>query len=156
MGRENTIKTGAIVKTSRNLSTNTSSNIGNAPSLLPSSPYQFGIVTGVNPVTKEIVYNIIEDNMGSKKLGKAIPLYKNKIQLPTTGSIVPLLRGPSTNTSIISQQYRKTVYYLDPIGIWQTVDNNTVQRSPSLSPLTDEISVSKLNIKLSEIGIING
>ena len=79
MGKENSIKTGTIVKTPRSLSTNTSMNIGNAPSLLPSSTYQFGVVTGVNPVTKEIIYNAIEDNMGNQKPGKAIPLYKNKI-----------------------------------------------------------------------------
>ena len=156
MGKENSIKTGTIVKTHRNLSTNTSSNIGNAPSLLPSSTYQFGIVTAVNPTTKEVIYDAIENNMSSKKLGKAIPLYKNKIQLPTIGSIIPLLRGPSTNVGIQKNQYDKTTYYLDPIGVWQTVDNNIVQRTTSLSPTADEVSMSKLNIKGAEIGIPNG
>ena len=94
--------------------------------------------------------------MSSKKLGKAIPLYKNKIQLPTIGSIIPLLRGPSTNVGIQKNQYDKTTYYLDPIGVWQTVDNNIVQRTTSLSPTADEVSMSKLNIKGAEIGIPNG
>ena len=156
MGKENSIKTGTIVKTPRSLSTNTSINIGNASSLLPSSTYQFGVVTGVNTTTKEIVYNAIEDNMGNQKPGKAIPLYKNKIQLPSVGSIVPLLRGPSTDVSVLNGQYVKTTYYLDPIGVWQNVDNNIIERSPSMSPLTNEVNVNKLNIKLSEIGIPNG
>jgi hypothetical protein len=156
MGRENSIKTGTIVKTPRNLSTNTSSNIGNAPSLLPSSTFQFGIVTAVNPETKEIVYNTIENNMSSKKLGRAIPLYKNKIQLPSVNSIVPLLRGPNTNVGILKNQYDKTTYYLDPIGIWQTVDNNIVERTTSLSPSSNEVNINKLNIKGAEIGIPNG
>ena len=156
MGKENSIKTGTIVKTPRSLSTNTSMNIGNAPSLLPSSTYQFGIVTAVNPVTKEIICNAIEDNMSSKKSVPAIPLYKNKIQLPTVGSIVPLLRGPNTQVGILNKQYDKTTYYLDPIGVWQTVDNNIVERTIALSPPTNEVSINKLSIKGVEIGIPNG
>ena len=156
MGKENSIKTGTIVKTPRSLSTNTSFNIGNAPSLLPSSTYQFGVVTAVNPITKEIICDAIEDNVGSKKSVPAIPLYKNKIQLPSTGSIVPLLRGPNTNVGILSNQYDKTTYYLDPIGVWQTVDDNTIVRTVSLSPPTNEVNVNKLSIKGAEIGIPNG
>jgi len=155
MGKENSIKTGTIVKTPRSLSTNTSINIGNTSSLLPSSTYQFGVVTAVNPITKEIICNAIEDNMSSQKSIPAIPLYKNKIQLPNTGSIVPLLRGPNTNVGILSHEYDKTTYYLDPIGIWQTVDNNTIVRTVSLSPPTNEVNVNKLSIKGAEIGIPN-
>lgn len=156
MGKENSIKTGTIVKTPRSSNINTSVNIGNAASLLPSSTYQFGIVIGVNPVTKEIIYNAIEDNMGSQKQGTALPLYKNKIQLPNIGYIVPLLRGPNTEVSVLNGQYVKTTYYLDPIGVWQDIQNNKVERSANTSPLTPEISVDKVNIKLSEIGIPNG
>lgn len=155
MGRENTIKTGTIVKTPRSLSTNTSINIGNASSLLPSSTYQFGIVVGVNPTTKEIVYNAIEDNMGSQKQGKAQPLYKNKIQLPNIGYVVPLLRGPNTDVSFLNGQYVKTTYYLDPIGIWQDIQDNKIERSIGISPVTPEANVSKLNIKAAEIGLPN-
>ncbi len=155
MGSENVIRTGTT-RMSKNLITNTSSNIGNAPSLLPDSVFQYGIVVGVNPVDKSIVYNAIQDNMSSQKYGPAIPLYKNKIQLPTTGSVVPLLRGPNTQVGIINKQYDKTVYYLDPIGIWQTLKDNIIDRTLALSPQSDEISINKLNIKGAEIGIPNG
>jgi len=155
MGKENSIKTGTIVKTPRSSNINTSINIGNAASLLPSSTYQFGVVIAVNPVSKEIVYNAIEDNMGSQKQGKALPLYKNKIQLPNIGYIVPLLRGPNPDVSVLSNQYTKTTYYLDPIGVWQNIQDNKIERTTNTSPLTPDVSVDKINIKLTEIGIPN-
>lgn len=155
MGSENFIRTGTIIKTPKKINAGAAINMGGGgnSSLLPSSTYQFGIVKVVNPVTKEIVYDAIEDNMSSQKLGKALPLYKNKIQLPTTGSIVPLLRGPNTNVGVITNQYNKIAYYLDPIGVWQTVNDNLVERIIDISPLTSEVNIDKLSIKGIEIGI---
>ena len=143
MGSENTIRTGTVNGNNRNRSFSNSNNISN---VAPSSIYQFGIVTAINLTTKEIVYNAIEDNVASQKLGKALPLYKNKIQLPTTGSIVPLLRGPNTDVSVIGGQYSKIVYYMDPIGIWQTVEKNIVERTADISPAPKDVNVSNIDI----------
>jgi hypothetical protein len=150
MGSENTIRTGTTNGNNRNGSFSNSNSIS---STSPSSIYQFGIVTAINPTTKEIIYNAIEDNVASRKLGKALPLYKNKIQLPTTGSVVPLLRGPNTDISAIGGQYSKTVYYMDPIGIWQTVEENIIERTSNMFPQSAENRVDKLDIKNAEIGI---
>jgi len=152
MGSENTIRTGT---TSRNNRKGISVNSNSITGLAPSSIYQFGIVTTVNPTTKEIIYNIIENNVASQKLGKALPLYKNKIQLPGIGYIVPLLRGPSNDVSAVGGQYAKTTYYMDPIGIWQTVEDNKVERTTDMSPEPTEVKISKLDIKNIEIGISN-
>lgn len=152
MGRENTIMTGTTKKSNRQgLSVNSNS----LNTLLPSSTYQFGLVIGINPTTKEIIYNAIEDNVAVNKQGKALPLYKNKIQLPDIGYVVPLLRGPSTDISVNGGQYNKVTYYLDPIGIWQTVEENKIEKSPGMSPATPTADVTKLNIKLAELGIVN-
>lgn len=151
MGKENTIVTGTVRRfPNRGASINSGANLDNT---LPSSPYQFGIVEGIDPTTREIVYRIIENNVANNKLGKAKPLYKNKIQLPDVGYVVPLLRGPSVDVSNINDQYAKTTYYLDPIGIWQTVDKNIIERSAP--KLANEISVNKENINQVLIGIPN-
>jgi len=152
MGRENTITTGT---TKKNNKQGLSINSNSLSNLLPSSTYQFGVVIGINPTTKEIIYNAIEDNVTVNKQGKAIPLYKNKIQLPNIGYVVPLLRGPNTNISVNSGQYSKTTYYLDPIGIWQTVEENKISKTQGFSANTDTADVSKINIKLAELGIVN-
>jgi hypothetical protein len=150
MGSENTIRTGTIVKkTHSGLSINSNS----LSSLAPSSIYQFGIVVAINPTTKEIIYNAIEDNISVNKRGKALPLYKNKIQLPTTGSVVPLLRGPNTDISINGGEYSKTLYYLDPIGIWQTVEKNIIEKSAYEYTNPPENNVTNININNAEIGI---
>ncbi len=151
MGRENTIRTGTTSK-NRNTSFSNSNSING---IAPSSVYQFGIVTAVNPTTKEIIYNAVEDNVASKKLGKALPLYKNKIQLPGIGYIVPLLRGPNTDIGTLNGQYSKTTYYMDPIGVWQTVEDNKIERTADISPEPAEVKVSKLDVKNTEIGISN-
>ena len=152
MGKENTIRTGTTSRGNRNGSSSNSNSISN---VAPSSTYQFGIVTAVNPTTKEIVYNAIENNVASQKLGKATPLYKNKIQLPGIGYIVPLLRGPNTDINIVGGQYSKTTYYMDPIGIWQTVEENRIERTIDMSPQPTDVSVSKLDVKNVGIGISN-
>jgi hypothetical protein len=152
MGKENTISTGTTKKNNRQGLSVNSNSLSN---LLPSSTYQFGLVIGVNPTTKEIIYNAIEDNVTVNKQGKALPLYKNKIQLPDIGYVVPLLRGPNTDVSVNSGQYSKTTYYLDPIGIWQTVEENKISKSQNFSAKTITADINKLNIKLAELGIVN-
>lgn len=152
MGNESTIRTGTTNKSTRKGISTTSTSISN---LAPSSIYQFGVVTAINPTTKEIIYNALEDNVASQKLGRALPLYKNKIQLPDIGYIVPLLRGPNVDVGPISNQYGKTTYYLDPIGIWQTVEENKIERTADISPEPNEVKVNKLDIKNIGIGISN-
>ena len=150
MGRENTIKTG-VNNTMINNGISLSSY--NLTGQLPKSIYSFAVVTYVNPSTKEVTYNIIEDNLGLNKTGIAKPLYPNKIILPQTGSIVPLIKGPDMGISTNVGQYDKTVYYMDPIGIQQTVDNNIIVKEVQTTP--NEINVNTNNIRSANIGIAN-
>jgi hypothetical protein len=152
MGKENSIKTGT------NISSKFSNNgVGlsayNLNQSLPKSIYSFAVVTFVNPVGKLISYNMIEDNLGLTKTGTAIPLYPNKIIVPAIGSVVPLLRAPDTNISTNSGQYSKTTYYLDPIGVQQTVNGNTIIKEVPNTPA--ESNVNNINIQNSIIGIPN-
>lgn len=150
MGKENTIVTGTTRRPNNGSSVNSGANLS---TILPSSPYQFGIVDAVDSTTREIVYRIIENNVADNKKGKAKPLYKNNVRLPDVGYIVPLLRGPDTSVGDINQQYSKTVYYLDPIGIWQTVDKNIIQRSKL--KVDDVVKVDKESINNAIIGVPN-
>ena len=150
MGRENIIKTGTnIIKSNSGISL----SAYNLTQKLPKSIYSFAIVTSVNPTTKEVIYNLIEDNLGLNKVGTAKPLYPNKIVLPQTGSVIPLLKGPDIGVSTKAGMYDKTTYYMDPIGIQQTVnDNIIVKETQTLSP---ESNVTQTNIKQAELGIPN-
>jgi hypothetical protein len=150
MGKENTIRTGTnAVRTNTGLSL----SAYNLNQKLPKSIYSFAIVTDINPSTKDIVYNIIEDNLGLNKVGTAKPLYPNKIVLPQIGSIVPLLRGPDIGVSTNAGMYDKTTYYMDPIGIQQTVNDNIIIKE--VQKLPPESNVTQLNIKQAELGIPN-
>jgi len=148
MGKENTIVTGTTRRPNYGSSNNSGNNLH---TMLPSSPYQFGIVEAVDATSREIIYRIIENNVADNKRGKAKPLYKSNVRLPDIGYVVPLLRGPDPSISNINEQYSKTVYYLDPIGIWQTVDKNIIERS---KPKVDNVvKVSKDTINQSLIGV---
>jgi hypothetical protein len=150
MGKENTIRTGTTTKKTHN---GLSINSNSLSSLAPSSVFQYGVVAAVNPTTKEIIYNIIEDNVVVNHPGKALPLYKNKIQLPGIDYIVPLLRGPNTDISVNGGQYAKTAYYLDPIGIWQTVEQNKIEKTAYEFSNPPEDNVTNININKAEVGI---
>jgi hypothetical protein len=151
MGKENFIRTGTNNKSSDYVGVSSLSN--NLRVGLPSSTFDFGVVVSVDTVTREIRYNVIEDNLVTGKLGLAKPLYKNKIQLPDVGYVVPLLRGPDTNIQSNGGQYSKTTYYLDPININQTVNQNKVEKRDTLSPSTSDVRIDKNNIKNANLGI---
>jgi hypothetical protein len=134
MGRENTITTGnvggkRVARTTSGLS-NTFSNSRN----LKPSPYDYGVVTYYDTSNKAIFYTPVEDNQSFTKPGQALPLYPNSLNPPTTGSIVPLLRAPDNNIAVIGQSYNKVTYYLDPIGVNSTVNNNTVDITSTNTP----------------------
>jgi hypothetical protein len=153
MGKENNIKTGTIHRKSHG---GVSMSTFNLKDKLPSSVYQFGIVNAINPDTREIGYIIIEDNVSTGKVGTAKPLYPNRIQLPDIGYVIPLLRGPDIGISTTPGRNSKTMYYLDPIGIWQNVDDNSIRRSTTVSNKSPESNVSKADIIKSNIGIPHG
>lgn len=146
MGKENSIKTGT---TSKQPLGGVGLATYNLNTKLPSSIYQYGIVTAINTATKEITYNVIEDNISINKIGKATPLNPGNIRLPDIGYVVPLLKGPDINISLNSGQYDKTTYYLDPIGIWQNVNENKIQKTLTSS----NTNVTSKEIKKTEIGI---
>ena len=150
MGKENSIRTNTNIS-SKLIGNGTGFSSYNLNQKLPKSIYSYAIVTFVNPVGKLITYNIIEDNLGLNKTGTAIPLYPNKIIIPTTGSIIPLLRGPDTNVGTNTEQYSKTTYYLDPIGVQQTVNGNIIIKEVPKIPT--ESNVNTINIKSANIGI---
>ena len=149
MGKENTFKSG--------VTTQYQPGSGTPYDLLSKSSQhtKFGIIVAIDLITKEITYNTIEDNVGAYKVGKAKPLYPNQIQIPDIGYVVPLIIGPTNNAGVISNAKNKTTYYMDPIGIWQTVDDNKIVRAESFSPPLAVTNVGRQNINTSEIGIPN-
>jgi hypothetical protein len=153
MGKENTFRSGTTTQVqpgSSGMSSTTYDMLRRS-----SQGMKFGIVTAINLTTKEITYNIIEDNVGAYKAGKALPLYPNQIQIPDIGYVVPLVIGPANNVGVISNAKNKSTYYMDPIGIWQTVNDNKIVRTNTFSPSSPSTVINKLNINTSEIGIPN-
>jgi hypothetical protein len=130
MGKENVILIGT--NASQTSLKGRSSNFSgrNLNERLPSSALVWGRVLTVNTSDKSIVYSLIDDVIGYVKTGTAIPLNLNNITLPTEGSIVSLSKGPDTNINNNAGQYSKTIYYGDPIGVQQTVNNNIVKKEP--------------------------
>jgi hypothetical protein len=153
MGKENTFRSGTTsqVQPGSNGMTSTTYDMLSKSA----QGMRFGVVVAVNLTTKEITYNVLEDNISTYKVGKALPLYPNQIQIPDIGYVVPLVIGPAKNVGVISNAKNKSTYYMDPIGIWQTVDNNKVVRTSTFSPTSPSTVVNKLNINTSEIGIPN-
>lgn len=116
------------------------------------SPYFYGVVTFVDPETRAIQFEILENNIGIGKIGNAIPAYKENITLPQLNDIVPLFTGPNFESAIIGEQYTKTVYYLNPISILQNLSDNSLVRSTELTAIPTEVLVEKENYLASDIG----
>jgi len=72
MGKENTIVTGTTRRPNNGSSVNSGANLS---TILPSSPYQFGIVDAVDSTTREIVYRIIENNVADNHYIKIMFVY---------------------------------------------------------------------------------
>lgn len=118
-----------------------------------SSPYFYGVVTFVDPETRTIQYDIIENNIGTGKLGNAIPAYKDNITLPQIQDVVPLFTGPSFESGVLGEQYTKTVYYGNPISILQELSENSLVRSSEFSAVPPEVIPNKENYLISDIGL---
>lgn len=145
MGKENTISYGdKSIKSNKN----------NKQSFLPvnQSAISYGIVVSVDAKTKSVVYNTIENNIGSQRLGNAIPLYKNNSTVPQVGDVIPLVRGPQPSTGVLGNMYNKAFYYLDPISIDQELSQNTLTRISTPSGLPSDIDPSVQDYKTTDIG----
>lgn len=116
------------------------------------SPYFYGVVTYVNPETRAIQYDVLEDNISSGRIGEAIPAYKDNITLPQLNDVVPLFNGPTADSGLLSEQYSKTVYYLDPISNLGDLAENGLVRTTIFSPLPPEVNPDTKNYLTSDIG----
>jgi hypothetical protein len=117
------------------------------------SPYFYGVVTFVDPETRVIQYDTIENNIGTGKLGNAIPAYKDNITLPQVQDVVPLFTGPSFESGVLGEQYTKTVYYGNPISVLQELSENSLVRSSEFSAVPPEVIPDKENYLISDIGL---
>ena len=149
MGRENTIRTGI------NTSTRMLDMASNAYSSRNfSSHFTYGLVRAVNTATKEIIYSPIASNIPSLKTGIAIPMSTNFVKLPEPNNIVRIFQGPNTDSSVANAPGAVTIYYdPNPVGVWQTVDNNKIEQSTTIAPKAKEVSVSNKDIKQTTTGI---
>lgn len=152
MGTGNTIKTGGSRKSFSSNSSATANSYYNRNS----NPYMFGkvtlVVTGSDGGVS-IVYTPLTDrasSSGNEKQGVAYPLYANLTKVPEVNNVVPLLRAPSrvgqSDISNVANQYDKSTYYLDPVDIQGTVNNNTVGDSTTNSDNIDSNKISNTNI----------
>ena len=84
------------------------------------SPYFYGVVTGVDNESRRIVFDILSgQNIGPNQVGEAVPFYKDNLTLPQIGDIVPLLNGPSPESGILGEAESRTLFYLPPISVDQ-------------------------------------
>ena len=152
MGSENTIRTGTTrSKTSFGAGASTLSTI------LPNATKNYGIVRAVNSETREIKYTPIINNLASNKIASAFPMNTNMVHLPKPGYVVRLEVGPNIDITVPGASGTNTVYYdPNPIGIWNSVSDNTIEVASSTSPKTPDVKVSKDNINQSQIGLPNG
>ena len=152
MGSENTIRTGTT-KSNRSFGAGSST----LSSILPISSKNFGIVRAVNPETREIKYTPIVNNIASNKTASAFPITTNIVHLPKPGYVVRLEVGPNIDITVPGAPGANTIYYdPNPIGIWNSVNDNQIEVSNSLSPKTSDVTINKDNINKSQIGIPNG
>jgi hypothetical protein len=150
MGRENTIRTGISIP---NKMLDMASNAYNSITRHHKAN-SYGLVRAVNPTTRQIIYSPISNNIPLAKQGIAIPLSTNFIKLPEPNNIVRIIIGPNTDTSVANVPGSNTVYYdPNPIGVWQTVDNNKINPGPTLDQKAKEISVNPKDLKQVTLGI---
>jgi hypothetical protein len=150
MGRENTIRTGVSVP---NRMLDMASNMRNSR-INFAPPFKYGLVKMVNTTTRQIIYSILESNIPSSKTGIAIPISTNFSKLPEPNNIVKVFIGPDTDASIANIPGSTTVYYdPNPVGVWQTVDNNKIDQGPTLNKEAKEKSVNPKDLKQVITGI---
>ena len=110
------------------------------------SPYFYGVVTGVDNESRRIVFDILSgQNIGPNQVGEAVPFYKDNLTLPQIGDIVPLLNGPSPESGILGEAESRTLFYLPPISVDQELAQNTIVRTSVLSPSSVNLLPSQDN-----------
>lgn len=143
MGTGNTIKTGGSRKSSHSRSSTTANSYYNRDQ----NPYTYGKVTQVIQESNggiSIIYTPLKDRVsssGNEKQGKAFPFYANMAKVPEVNNIVPLLKGPNrvplSDVGDVAHQYDSATYFLDPMDIQGTANNNTVGSSSTGTENTD-------------------
>jgi len=154
MGLENTIVLG-------NSSVN---NVGfNAPTIPSFTSTSKGVTYG-RVVTvyndRSIDFELIQNNgnpsaINNKniKTGQAKPLRPYSTRLPVVGEIVPLIETSATGIVSKKGQFDNTVRYDDPIGFWDTVnDNRAFENIVSPSNGVDTKGLSITDIKKNTLG----
>lgn len=150
MGAENTIITGNAA----------APIIGTAPvsPRFASQTYVYGRVVEVFP-DRSIKYELIQDNIGltsvtntKGKTGVANPKNPYSIRLPLINEIVPLVKAPKNTVSTLPNQYDQVFYYLDPVNVQNTVDDNQAPRLP-IPAKPGKVDMSNKNIINNQIGI---
>jgi hypothetical protein len=155
MGLETTIITGNSSVSSVGFNKSNTS-----PLTLYSNTDIYGRVTKVN-FDRTIEYELIQNNLGvsavnniNVKTGTAKPLQPYKVRLPILNEIVPLVKGPNITVGNKIGQYDNTLYYLDPIGVYNNVnDNQIVKNNIFINTKNSNSSLSINNIKKNQIGI---
>lgn len=132
--------------------------VNNTVSTAPRKTFVYGRVVEVLS-DRSIRYEMIQDNIGLSsvtntkgKTGVARPQNPYSVRLPLINEIVPLVRAPKSSVSTLPNQYDLTFYYLDPIGVQNTVDDN---QAPRLPVPRSQVKVSPIDLKLNEIGIVD-
>jgi hypothetical protein len=88
------------------------------------APFGYGRVRSLNQ-DNSITYELITDNFSTNKIGDALPFHGNNLTSVKESDIVPLVRGPNISVNNAYNQYDKTIYYLDPITIYNDPSDNT-------------------------------
>ena len=132
----------------------TTSSGASSQNLPPMSPYFYGVVTYVDPTSREIQFNTLKNNIGVNKVGNAKPSYKDNITLPEVEDVVPLFIGPSMESSLLGEQDTSTVYYLNPISTLQELNKNSLVRSSNISATPPTVNPTKSDYKLANTGFV--
>ena len=154
MGLENTIVLG-------NSSVN---NVGfNAPTVPPFTSTSKGTIYG-RVVTvyndRSIDFELIQNNSNPSainnkniKTGQAKPLRPYSSRLPVVGEIVPLIEASAAGIVSKKGQFDNTLRYDDPIGFWDTVnDNRAFENTVSPSNGVNNKGLSITDIKKNTLG----
>ena len=117
-----------------------------------------GRVLSINE-DRSISYEILNNSLSPSLLGtpinngiKAYPINKNIIRLPVVGELVELIRGPEVfSTSNNPAQFSQTIYYGNPLSVWQDTNNNVVENNNNINSQTNT-NVSINSYKQSSMG----
>lgn len=108
---------------------------------------------------RSISYEILNNNLNPSLLGtsinngtKAYPINNTITKLPVIGELVELIRGPEVfSTSNNPAQFSQTIYYSNPLPVWQDTNNNVVENNNIINNQTNA-NVSIESYKQSSMG----